>query len=88
MECYSDIKKKKGKIMPFAATWLDLEICILSEISLRKVEYDIAYIWNIKKCYKRMYLQNRSRVTGIENKLDRDCIDYKLLWVVYSFSLY
>ena len=38
--------------MPFAATWLDLEICILSEISLRKVEYDIAYIWNITKGYK------------------------------------
>ena len=36
--------KKKGKIMPFAAPWVDLEICILSEISLRKIEYDIAYI--------------------------------------------
>ena len=38
--------------MPFAATWLDLEICILSEISLRKVEYDIACKWNITKGYK------------------------------------
>ena len=32
MEYYSDIKKKE--IMPFAATWMDLEIIILSEISL------------------------------------------------------
>ena len=31
MECYSAIKKKE--IMPFAATWMDLEIIILSEVS-------------------------------------------------------
>ena len=31
MEYYS--ATKKNKIMPFAATWMDLEIIILSEIS-------------------------------------------------------
>ena len=27
------LKKKKKEVMPFAATWMDLEIIILSEIS-------------------------------------------------------
>ena len=30
---YSSAIKKKNKIMPFAATWKDLEIIILSEVS-------------------------------------------------------
>ena len=34
MEYYSDIKK--SEIMPFAATWMDLEIIILSEVSQKE----------------------------------------------------
>ena len=38
------------KIRPFAATWLNLEIVILSEMSdrERKVLYDMANIQNLK----------------------------------------
>ena len=39
---YSAIKK--NEIMPFAATWMDLEIIILSQ---RRIPYDITYMWNL-----------------------------------------
>ena len=49
-EYYSAIKK--NEIMPFAATWMDLEIVILSEVKSdreRQVSYDITYMWNLQK---------------------------------------
>ena len=48
MEYYSAIKK--NEIMPFAATRIDLEIIILSEVSQkeRQIPYDITYMWNLK----------------------------------------
>ena len=43
MEFYSAIKK--NEIKPFAATWLNLEIVILSEVSqTEKEKYDIPYM--------------------------------------------
>ena len=39
--------------MPFAATWMDLEIITLCEV--RQISYDITYMWNLKK-NKRTYL--------------------------------
>ena len=47
MEYYTAIKK--NEIMPFAATWMDLEIIILSEVSQKKtntVWYH--YTWKLK----------------------------------------
>ena len=46
MEYYSAIKK--NEIMPFAATWMDLEIIILSELSqTEKDKYTISLIYGI-----------------------------------------
>ena len=45
-EYYSTVKK--NEIMPFAATWIDLEIIILSEAIQRQIPYDITYMWNLK----------------------------------------
>ena len=68
IEYYSAIKK--NEIMPFAATWMDLEIIILSEVSQRKTNT----IWyhlhvEFKICHEWTYLQNRNRLTDIKNKL-------------------
>ena len=39
---------KKNKLMPFAVTWMDLEIIILSQVRKRQIPYDIAYMLNLK----------------------------------------
>ena len=39
---------KRNKIMPFAATWMDLEILILNSVRERQISYDITYMWNLK----------------------------------------
>ena len=47
MEYYSGIKKN---IMPSAATWMEQETLILSDIKSereRQIPYDITYIWNL-----------------------------------------
>ena len=44
------IKKKKNKVMPFAATWMDVEIVILTVIlSDTDRQIYITYMWNLKK---------------------------------------
>ena len=46
MEYYS--ATKKNDIMPFAATWMDLEIIILSEVRESQLLRDFTYMWNLK----------------------------------------
>ena len=49
MEYYSAIKR--NKIMPYAATKMQLKVIILSEVKSereRQIPYDITYMWNLK----------------------------------------
>ena len=41
---------KKNEMMPFSATWVDLETTILNKVSQKKtISPDITYMWNLKK---------------------------------------
>ena len=46
--------KKKSVILPFAATWIDLENIMHSEEVRREghILYGITYMWNLRKEYK------------------------------------
>ena len=46
VEYYSAIKK--NKIIPFAATQVELETLIPSEVRERQIPCDITYMWNLK----------------------------------------
>ena len=59
MEYYSAIKN--NKITPFAATWMELEILILSK-SEKQIPYDISYMWNLKYVTKDPICRNRSQI--------------------------
>ena len=44
--------------MPFAATWMDLEMITLSEVSQRQVSYDITYMWHLKQNDSNEFIYN------------------------------
>ena len=57
------------EIMPFAATWMGLEIMVLSEVGQKQKDRNhttslISKIW-----HKWTYLQSRNRLTDTEDKL-------------------
>ena len=65
---YPDVKK--NEIMPLAVTLMDLETIILSEVRQGKTNTTWYHLYvDLKKWYKWTYLQNRNRLTDIENKL-------------------
>ena len=68
MQCCSAVE---NKTLLFAATWMDLEIIILRQVSQKgkDISYDIIYVCNLKKWCKWTYLQNRNSLTDLENKL-------------------
>ena len=55
--------------MPFAVTWMDLEIITLSEVRERRLSYDIIHMWTQTLKMIQMNLQDRHRLKDIENKL-------------------
>ena len=63
---------KKNEIMPLAATWMDLEIIMLSEVNLKRktnIIRHFLYVESKEKRYKWTYLQNKNISIDLENKL-------------------
>ena len=58
------------EIMLFTATWMDLEIIILSEVSQKeKDRYHIYHLYVESEIWhKWTYWQNRNRLIDLENK--------------------
>ena len=56
--------------MPFAATWMDLEIVILSEVSYTEKDkyHDIAYMWNLEKMMIQTNLYTKQKQTHRHRK--------------------
>ena len=70
MECYSAIEK--NEIMPFAATWMDLEIIMLSEVSQRKTSIICYHLYvesKKKKNDTNELIYKTETLTDLENKV-------------------
>ena len=55
--------------MPFAATWMELETVILSEVSQKQKDkyYMISLIWNL--IYAQINLSTEKKLMDLENRL-------------------
>ena len=69
IKCYSAIKR--NKIIPFAVTWMDLEIITLNEVVTRWKTNTICYHLYVesKLWHKWIYLWNRNRLADIKTRL-------------------
>ena len=61
------LSHKSNEMMPFTATWTDLEITILSEGSQSQLSYDLTYMWNLQIILQMNFIK-KTRLTNIENK--------------------
>ena len=66
------LSHKKNKIIPFAATWMQLEIFILNEESQKEkkqIPYEITYTWNLKYGTNESIYRKEKNFMDMENRL-------------------
>ena len=56
----------KKEIMPFTATWMELETLILSEVSQKEKDkyHMISHIWNLMYCTNESFHRKETHVLG------------------------
>ena len=66
MDYYSALKKTG--ITPFAETWMDLEIIILSEVARQKIQisYDITYVNSKKQIIQVILFTKQKQTHGLQ----------------------
>ena len=69
VEYYSAIKN--NEIMPFAATWMDLQVIILSKVSETEKDKYITHMWNLifLNDINELIYKTETRLTDFENKV-------------------
>ena len=55
-------------MLPFAATWMDFQGIMISEISQRQIIHDFTYIWQLRNQTSEQTQLNGNRVLDSENK--------------------
>ena len=63
--------------MPFSATWMNLEMIILSEVRQKQISYDIIYKWNLKKNDKNELIYKTERDSQIQKKKEKKSNGYQ-----------
>ena len=59
MKYYSAIKQ--NGVVLFVATWMDLEIIILSADRKKQIPYDTTFKWNLKKMIQMNFFTNEKQ---------------------------
>ena len=59
-----DICNGKNELMPFATTWMNLEILMLSEVRERQTSYDITSMWNLTKMIQMNVFTKQKQTHG------------------------
>ena len=69
------LSHKNNEVMPFAATWMDLEIIILNEVRERQT-YGIIYMGNLKKNDTNEFTyQTDSHLCSSKGKVGREKLE-------------
>ena len=54
------LSRTNNEVIPFAATWIDLEIMMLSELSQREtMSHDVIYMCNLKMIQMNLFTKQK-----------------------------